>query len=277
MGRPEGPVIATRRPILVLAQRLREQRGRAGLSLRELAEQCDCSEATLSRATSGRVVPTLRTVESWGKACDIHETEAARTRGMWIQARAAVRGSGRKVQLDLVQDFNDLRRAMKALRALAGSPSLRELARLAPGREPLTKSTISNILLGRHPPRLHQLCSFVAACGIDRRQCAEWVHAWHQADRATRSRRLSPRGSGYTIAPVVPLESELAPRIVGPPRGPTLEDVADLPSMVRERQRRRAVESPRSVSGRGLEPTRGGQGEGGHLWTGQHEHQGESF
>ncbi|MET8179627.1 hypothetical protein [Streptomyces sp. NPDC005336] len=77
----------------------------------------------------------------------------------------------------MVNEFIDLRLAMVALRSPAGCPSLRELARLAPARAPLSKSTVSNMVLGIHPPTLHQLSAFVMACGIDAEQRLEWIHA----------------------------------------------------------------------------------------------------
>jgi hypothetical protein len=142
-------------------------------------------------------VPTLSTAEAWAKACG---ADMMKTRSLWRKARAAVgKNSPSRLQLDLVEDFNGLRTAMKSLRVQAGRLSLRELERLAgPGKLP--RSTLHTVLSGGSRPSLSHLCAFVAACGVAPGQRHEWVHAWTRANAQRRGRR----GAGYTIAPTLP-------------------------------------------------------------------------
>lgn len=222
MGRPEMPLDCRPPAMRALAQRLRVQRAQAKLTLDELARRCPVSKATLSRVGNGRSLPTLRTVEAWGRACEVHEKEADITKRLWLKARSATKGSGSRVELDLVHDFHELRQAMLALRARAGSPSLREIARLSPDHARLSKTTVRDLLLGTRRPRLQQLTAFVAACGISGGQMREWVAAWEAAEAHRNGR---PRGYGYAIQTCPAARLSQQARIVGQQRGPTWKDL----------------------------------------------------
>lgn len=243
MGRPEQPLDGARPALRALAERLRVQRAQAELTLDELARRCPVSKATLSRAANGRSLPALRTVEAWGSACAVHEREAEIARHLWLRARRAVKGTGHRVDLDLVHDFNDLRQAMLTLRARAGSPSLREVAHLAGEHARLSRTTVRDILRGARRPRIEQLYAFVGACGITDAQMNAWGSAWERAAEAYSGRSAK---YGYAVPAPTRAVSPRNGRVLGQQRGPTWEDLEEIAREDSPRGRRMAVSLQRA-------------------------------
>ncbi|MER7735415.1 helix-turn-helix domain-containing protein [Streptomyces erythrochromogenes] len=112
-GRPERPVTTSVPALAELAHHLRELRRRAGLTLEALAKATYRSKASLSAATTGRVLPSWGLVEDWVKACtpeenptqtnfDLWEDRYNRAREQHAAARARLRqpsGSSRTDQV----------------------------------------------------------------------------------------------------------------------------------------------------------------------------------
>ena len=185
MGRAEAPICDEDRNLRPLALWLREQRQRAGLSFTELSKSTGLSPRTLSRASSGRALPTLPVVERYAAGC---RADAARARKLWKSARlgAASRdgvhheADGDTLRPEYIVNFAQLRAAMIELRALAGDPTLRELEERA-GSGMLPRSTVNLILRGRGRPRRDVLRAFVGACGVRESQVPAWDQAWLRA------------------------------------------------------------------------------------------------
>ncbi|MFJ9703432.1 helix-turn-helix domain-containing protein [Streptomyces fradiae] len=200
MGRRENAVAAETRALETLALWLRAQRQRPGgapLTYAAMAEKIEyeVTASMLSRAASGRTIPTRRVVEAYARACGADLTEARR---LWKAARAAEQERRRQrsaeyadlaVKLDkalshprFIESEGQLRRAMVQLRAHEGQPSLAELQEWAgktpEGRHRLPKSSLSAVFRGEAVPTRGLVTAFTEALGLSRRRVSEWERAW---------------------------------------------------------------------------------------------------
>ncbi|WP_411575171.1 helix-turn-helix domain-containing protein [Streptomyces fradiae] len=200
MGRRENAVAAETRALETLALWLRAQRQRPGgapLTYAAMAEKIEyeVTASMLSRAASGRTIPTRRVVDAYVRACGADLTEARR---LWKAARAAEQERRRQrsaeyadlaVKLDkalshprFIESEGQLRRAMVQLRAHEGQPSLAELQEWAgktpEGRHRLPKSSLSAVLRGEAVPTRGLVTAFTEALGLSRRRVSEWERAW---------------------------------------------------------------------------------------------------
>ncbi|MFD9575921.1 helix-turn-helix domain-containing protein [Streptomyces sp. NPDC059982] len=234
MGRRENAVAADTRQMEALALWLRAQRQRAGLTYAAMAEHIhyDFTASMLSRAASGKTVPTRQAVEAFARACDADQAEARR---LWKAARAAEHTRRRRagefedladkvVQVyshpKVIETVGELRRAMVHLRARDGQPSLAELQRRAgqgpDGRDRLPKSSLGAVLRGDAVPTRGHVVAFAQALGMSRRKVAQWGSAWdrivgeagEQLPALPRPRTARPPGA----APVLPDIPRPAPR-----------------------------------------------------------------
>jgi transcriptional regulator with XRE-family HTH domain len=188
MGRPEQPVSASSKPLKELALWLRSQRGLAGLRYAQMATLTGLSAATLSRAASGKVVPTRRAVVAYTQACQGDVDKAA---ALWRAARRAdprTPQAQRPPHLELIEDFPQLRAAMVELRAKIGCPPLRELQRKAGRHGELPQSTLDRVLRGAAVPSKDLLRCFVQACRVPNSEETAWEAAWDRADRQRNQR-----------------------------------------------------------------------------------------
>ncbi|QKW17925.1 helix-turn-helix domain-containing protein [Kitasatospora sp. NA04385] len=202
MGRHEKAVVASTRQLADLALWLRAQRQVRGLTYAAMAEQSDYTSTALSRACSGRTVPTWKLTEAYARICGADLRTARR---LWRNARWAEHRCRQEAQADafggdiaakwydvlatqprLISDYVNLRRAMIGLRARGGQPSLAQLQELA-GRTDgggwlLPASSLGAILRAEAVPDLRHILAFVRAMGDGRRE-TEWVAAWNRAER----------------------------------------------------------------------------------------------
>ncbi|MER8184903.1 helix-turn-helix transcriptional regulator [Kitasatospora sp. NPDC094015] len=192
MGRRENPVAAGEPALRRLACWLREQRDRAELTYRQLADRTNFHPTTLQRATSGRSLPSWEVVEAMARACDADLRTARRK---WTQANYwahVPRPSGgqrrrapRRLNPEQVDSFADLRRAMHEMRRKADWPSLEELDRRARARgNRLPSSTLALVLKGEAPLHRTLLTTYMEACGVKESRRALWSAAWERTHNA---------------------------------------------------------------------------------------------
>ncbi|MEU7074202.1 helix-turn-helix transcriptional regulator [Streptomyces narbonensis] len=232
MGRQERAVAAGTRQSEALAWWLRHQRQRLGLTYAEMAFKIhgEVTASALSRAASGRGVPSRRAVEAYAQAC---EADMAEARRLWKAARWAAQQGPRKpaapgdvqdrhladkveqfvTHPEVLEDFAQMRRAMIQLRAREGQPSLDELQRRA-GRAPdgrhhlLPKSSLSSVLHGHSIPLRRHITAFTRALGLGEGKVALWERAWDRIEERTAAqtsperRRARYRSHPYPAAPV---------------------------------------------------------------------------
>ncbi|MGI5372653.1 restriction endonuclease [Streptomyces iakyrus] len=199
-----------------VARWLRQSRRLSGLTYEDLVRATGFSRGSLNRAAQGWR-STWPVVEAFTRACG---TDVAEARQLWLRAKAALEGIGQDpdvIPIGQVGTFEELREAMNRLRALAGSPSLRELEERAGKR--LTRSTLSNVLSGAVNPRRDLVVAFAEIVGVRRGEAAAWGAAWERAD--TNSRVARARTARDLEAPAKPLMLMPAPA--------ALAALADIP------------------------------------------------
>ncbi|MEU8525812.1 helix-turn-helix transcriptional regulator [Streptomyces sp. NPDC048629] len=199
MGRQENAVAATTRQAEALAQWLRAQRRRSGLTYAAMASKVgyEFTASMFSRGASGRAVPSRRLVTAYARACDADESDALK---LWKAARKAaegqLRGTGKAEEFEdladsidrhlshphFIETLDQLRRAMIQLRATEGQPSLGYLqdraGRCGDGRHRLPKSSLSVVLRGAAVPQRAHITAFTQALGLSAQRVAMWEQAW---------------------------------------------------------------------------------------------------
>ncbi|MFC8980991.1 helix-turn-helix domain-containing protein [Streptomyces sp. NPDC057411] len=197
MGRRENAVAAGSRQLEALALWLRAQRQRQGITYAAMAQRInhEFTASILSRAASGKGIPTRQVVEAYARACGADPADGRR---LWKAARYAAQAQRRQgtegfqdladklgqalSHPKLIETEGQLRRAMVQLRARDGQPSLAELQRRAgldsEGRHRLPKSSLGAVLRGDAVPTRQHVVAFAEAMGMSRRKVEEWEHAW---------------------------------------------------------------------------------------------------
>ncbi|RKE02891.1 helix-turn-helix transcriptional regulator [Streptomyces sp. TLI_171] len=253
MGRRENAVAAGTRQSEALATWLRQQRERLGTpSYKAMAKDSNLHPTVLSRAASGRTVPSWPVVEAYATLCGADLSEARR---LWSKARYEQERRRRHERTSLaspafkdkvralheaeavhpqvIVDFDALCQAMIEARARAGQPSLAELQQRA-GRTPdgranrLPASSLSAILRRRLPPRRDHVTAFTQALHLKPAAVADWEAAWDRA--MDRTRRAGRRAAARTRSappppPDTPPTSDPAPPTA--PTNPPAPDRAD--------------------------------------------------
>ncbi|MFB0620275.1 hypothetical protein [Streptomyces sp. AGS-58] len=167
------PRVSRRSAGLVELARLRDwlraargQRTFESLARRAGARRMPISVCTLRRTLDGRL-PTLRTVRAFARGAGADEEEAGRVRAA---AEAAVRPRPVGKPAAYVPGYQittraGLARAMEKVRAVAGGPSLRQLAASPAAAGLLSRSALHNMLKGLRLSGEGLLAAFAAACG----------------------------------------------------------------------------------------------------------------
>ncbi|MEU5254605.1 helix-turn-helix domain-containing protein [Streptomyces longwoodensis] len=201
MGRSETPVPQSAE-FYELAEWLRSQRRRSGLTYRRMAQLIEqnriaepgCSPVTLLRADRGTLLPRRQVVEAYAQVCGASLREARQQWGRAARRADPDRGghgqvsalapSGRR--LEFVYHPAHLLEAMHRVRLAAGQPSLRELQKRARelGTTPLPRSTVADVLAGLRMPSEDLLVAYVRACGEQGSLIPHWRHAWARAQGA---------------------------------------------------------------------------------------------
>ncbi|WP_329383395.1 helix-turn-helix domain-containing protein [Streptomyces sp. NBC_01716] len=187
MGRPEKPIVTDNRALRALAQWLREQRRRAGLSYRDLALRAGVHATTLQRTASAESVPTLPAVRAYARACDASPEDA---KLLWKRARYEATRSARSGRASpapspvLVRDFADLSAGLRELYEKAGSPSLRTMEERGGEYGALPRSTAHRIVNRQAMPHNPaQFQAFLRACEVPDADRRAWEDAWSRAWR----------------------------------------------------------------------------------------------
>ncbi|MGW7604535.1 helix-turn-helix domain-containing protein [Streptomyces antimycoticus] len=197
MGRREKPITTSRKALRELAEWLREQRERVGLSYRELAARAAvCHATTLQRAASGDYVPPLRTVLAYARACDASPKEARR---LWTAARCEEKRTergGRSLPAprpQFIRDLVDLSAALVDLYEKAGSPPLRTMEHRAGEYGLLPHSTAGRIVHKQTVPKtLSQFDAYLRACDVPENEWPAWQEAWNRAWRQEKQETFGP-------------------------------------------------------------------------------------
>ncbi|WP_310726885.1 helix-turn-helix domain-containing protein [Streptomyces sp. N2A] len=187
MGRAEKTITTTNEALRDLAQWLRDQRARAGLSYRALAERVGLHATTLQRVASGNSVPRLLPVLAYARGCDAQTGQA---RQLWHRARRehirlATQHSRQPAPVAaLFRDFADLSAGLRELYERAGAPPLRTMEVRAGGYGALPRSSAHRIVNKQTVPHsLNQFQAYLRACEVPRRQWKQWEEAWARAWR----------------------------------------------------------------------------------------------
>ncbi|MFJ9058516.1 helix-turn-helix domain-containing protein [Streptomyces sp. NPDC102409] len=187
MGRPEKEITTTSAALRDLAEWLREQRARAGLNYRELADRAGLHATTLQRVASGGSVPRLMPVLAYARGCDAQPEDARR---LWQRARrehlraGAHRGRQPAPTPGLVRDFADLSAALRGLYEEACAPPLRIMEQRAGGFGALPRSSAHRIVNKQTVPHCsQQFLAFLRACEVPAERWKEWEDAWSRAWR----------------------------------------------------------------------------------------------
>ncbi|MFI1734898.1 helix-turn-helix domain-containing protein [Streptomyces acidicola] len=166
MARPESPLPPdTSPPLRKLAEMLRKLREESDLSYRDMSAAANVSAASLSRAASGRQVPTPELLGAYLKACGVPEAEYDK----W----QSLRHDALVVQHMAVRPFTDdslvagwiFSGYLRELHTAAGSPSLRTIETMSG----ISRSTIQRVLSDRKDshdkpvPAMHQTVKVAAA------------------------------------------------------------------------------------------------------------------
>ncbi|MFE9859199.1 restriction endonuclease [Streptomyces sp. NPDC005780] len=215
-GRREKELVARVPEMAEVARWLRQSRRLSGLTYEDLVQATGFSRGRLHRAAHGWR-SAWPVVEAFTRACG---TDVAEARDLWLKAKAALEGVDQDpdvIPIGQVGTFEELREAMNRLRALAGSPSLRELEERAGKR--LTRSTLSNVLSGMVNPRRDLVVTFAEIVGVSRGEAAAWGAAWERAE--TNSRAARARTARDLETPAKPLMLVPAPA--------ALAALADIP------------------------------------------------
>ncbi|MEV7535456.1 helix-turn-helix domain-containing protein [Streptomyces hydrogenans] len=182
----------------VLVEWMREQRGQAGLTYRELSSRTRFHATTLQRAASGESMPKLGTVLAYARACDASPETA---KSLWKRARyeeTLPRGGQRlsAPRLELVRDFADLGVSLVELYRRAGSPSFRSMEERAGGFGALPRSTARRIVNRQAlPHNMEQFLAFLNVCDLPERERAAWVGAWSRAWRLAKQDAAEAAGT----------------------------------------------------------------------------------
>jgi len=243
-GRPERPITGDD-PLAILARSLRRLRMRVGRpAYRTLAEQTHYSAPTLAEAAAGRVRPTWEVTEALARACGATELELTEFRQLWAEADRAVaalrarRGlAPRPVRAtptagSLPDRGKETRRptrpgeprpvvggdavqfawALRAVRAWAGQPGAKEIARRSGIRT--APSTMYDALRAGNSrfPSLEVTQAVVLACAphaVD-----EWVDAWRavqmiefESKEQAAARSYPATSSGYHGQASLPVDA----------------------------------------------------------------------
>ncbi|MGY5099468.1 helix-turn-helix domain-containing protein [Streptomyces sp. 900105245] len=141
-GRPEMPIPPdSPSAVRKFALRLRELRDAAGLTTAQVARAIPVHQSTLSRASSGRSVPSWFIVSRFADACQVDAEGRAELKLLWEQARAVLTkseaepetagaGSGSNPAHTLLTYHRNFDRsaALRRLYEAAGQPAVRQLA-----------------------------------------------------------------------------------------------------------------------------------------------------
>ncbi|MEU9317291.1 helix-turn-helix transcriptional regulator [Streptomyces sp. NPDC048295] len=201
----------------MLVEWMREQRGQAGLTYRELGSRTGFHATTLQRVASGDSMPKLGTVLAYAQACDASPDMA---KFLWKRARyEETRPQGGQrlsaPRLELVRDFADLGVALVELYRRAGSPSFRSMEERAGGFGALPRSTARRIVNRQAlPHNMDQFLAFLNVCDLPEREQAAWVGAWSRAWRLEKQ-DAAEAADAVVLELVRPKGSEW---FAGPPR-----------------------------------------------------------
>lgn len=203
-GRPEKTIDPACGPLGQFALDLKAVRRRRGMTLQQLARESGLSIATLSTAALGEACPSWSTTSAYLTAC--RETpddwrprwEMLACEYQRLQAGLPERPEQRRAVLqmtpDQVRTVQDLKLALRHLRAREGNPPYKFIAHRPNPQGKIAISTISVLLSPRNDrlPTYEVLTVFLAAFGIRHTSpsYADWRAAWSRLAMAAETERF---------------------------------------------------------------------------------------
>ncbi|MGZ0153765.1 helix-turn-helix domain-containing protein (plasmid) [Kribbella sp. WER1] len=192
MARAENPIPADSGAVGELARRLRLYRDNAGLNYRQLADQTHFSYSQLSRAASGKSLPTWEITEAYLRGCGITGVRSLEVlRRLWEAAartrRPARRPSRYAVPLGNVRTREQFGKVLRTLayREDGGWVSMRDIARLTDQ----SKSNVSAWFSGKTMPQQAALDQFATLLGATEAEKADLrdarIRVLHGGEAAT--------------------------------------------------------------------------------------------
>ncbi|MFE2716976.1 helix-turn-helix domain-containing protein [Streptomyces mirabilis] len=205
-GRPEKSIDPTSGPLGQLALDLKSVRRRRALTLEQMAEHTGLSAATLSSAALGEACPSWSTVRAYVTACGEDPDdwrprwEMLASEPQRLQAGMPQRPEQRHAVLqmtpDRVRTVQDLKLALRHLRAREGNPPYKSITHRPNPDGKIAVSTISVLISPRNNrlPTIEVLTVFLAAFGIRHIHpaFAAWRAAWTRLAMAEESARTEP-------------------------------------------------------------------------------------
>ncbi|MFK4272534.1 helix-turn-helix domain-containing protein [Streptomyces milbemycinicus] len=143
MARPETPLPEDApQPLLELAQGLRDLKAASQLSYQAMGERARLSPASLSRAASGRQVPTEEALFAFLKACAVPADEFDAWRERWRDATVASQLAPKPWSIDNQIAHLAMSGRLRELHSAAGSPTVRMISE----RSGIPRSTVHRVL-----------------------------------------------------------------------------------------------------------------------------------
>ena len=164
------------RALWALVAPLRAARTAQGLTQGQLGDRLGCDRSRVSRALSGRTLPSRERAVELARVLGVDEAETGRR---WEEAAARVRDAracrgaggapppGHASHMDVMDALRDLLRELGV--------SQRELERRDPG---LRRSTVGAVLRGERSARLDLVIAIVRACGLPEEAVSDWESIW---------------------------------------------------------------------------------------------------
>lgn len=199
MGHPRGQTVPDLSLAMgMLAAPLRAQLAARGMTQAHLASRLWCDRSRVSRALSGREMPSRDLVERISEHLGA-DVDATRRRWQEVdRIRRQIRGEraeGGWPPEDL-GSYADLLRALAGLVRERGL-SQRELIRRDRSCT-LRRSTVGAVLRGQRSASRDVVSAMVRACGVDDPEClAAWDEAWQRLGRPHRQEQHDRQVAGY--------------------------------------------------------------------------------
>ncbi|MFH9988170.1 helix-turn-helix domain-containing protein [Streptomyces luteogriseus] len=189
MGRKPKELPGEDSPLVGLANWLREQRERSGLTYTELAERLDYNKSTLSRAVSGTELPSLAVVERFTMACGGDLKTARRLHWQCLREFRVKRMLQEEAPIhrDKVITPTDLWSALVGTYALSGlsyrsaeekAKRLHEQGILA---QPIGRSSFHNFVKRSTPLTRTIMLAVIAVSDVPQSEWPLWESAWRNA------------------------------------------------------------------------------------------------
>ncbi|MFD0686042.1 nSTAND1 domain-containing NTPase [Actinomadura fibrosa] len=220
VGRPSNPIDYRNGAVAEFAERLRQLRERKGLTVAQLAQQAHIATGSVSKAASGRVLPSWEVAQAYLAACG---EDPRAWRAQWEAAGGLIQGDNHSAakksakppdrmveprdlgapQVDSISSAHEFHLALLELRVRSGNPSLRVLcSRAREAGHALARSTLADALrrTDRLPP-LEMVEALLAAYKVAIPDRETWRWAWSRVAYLRQRDTAVPAGRWLGVCP----------------------------------------------------------------------------